>query len=155
MPHKNVNLWAKLLRIVGGALVSLFALYTPVAMIGAGPGTQSFQGHVGATQATIDTTYINGFGGDPAADYHFTVSGSAYHGSSTSNTTRLLDLKQGDTVNIQYSTLNPSISCICDDATPDLLMGPITINYWGAVYALPLLGYLVYMLSRRRSPRLT
>jgi hypothetical protein len=65
---------------------------------------------------TVSQTVIDGFGGDPAIDYRYTVAGRTYsgHGKGELGGEHPLALHPGDKVAIEYSAREPSASCTCN-----------------------------------------
>ena len=71
---------------------------------------------VNGTAVVLDS-FINGFGGDPAVDYGYTLQGRSYRGWGESVPGNLdFPVKPGTVIPIQYARDNPADSCTCDAA---------------------------------------
>jgi hypothetical protein len=107
--------------------------------------------HPVRTEATITAVYINGLGGDPAADYRYTVRGHLHTGSGNGGLGHedLLRLQPGDQVAIDYAAHAPSESCTCDAASELPVSVPTAIAVAG-ILALPFLVLMYRSVPRWR-----
>jgi hypothetical protein len=119
------------------------------------PNVQLLRDNPAAASATITASYINGFGGDPTVGHSFDVSGKTYTGSGTGGELGngdVMNLKPGQTVNVQYSPRDPTLSCTCEASTADdwrLPHGPM-FNPIALLFTLPFLAMIVTALGHRR-----
>jgi hypothetical protein len=65
------------------------------------------------TRAVVTDEFINGFGGDPAVDYRFSVGRRRYTGYAVAGRDYHGKLKKGDRIRITYDGANPAKSCLC------------------------------------------
>ncbi len=108
--------------------------------------------HPVTATATVVDTFINGFGGDPAVDYSYTVNGQSYRGWGERDPGHpdLLSVKPGTPIPIEYAQAKPADSCTCNAAqhghsTPGVVEGA------AVMVPLPALVFGL-VLRRRRHP---
>ena len=72
--------------------------------------------HPVRAEGTVTARIINGFGGDPAVEYRYTVSGRTYKGQGNGELgpRGLESMRPGDPIAIEYAAGAPSESCTCD-----------------------------------------
>ena len=147
---------SKLLSISGWTLALLFALSAPLVVLNGHTSkrTQDFRRNPVRTTAHVTQAYIDGFGGDPTIDYQFSVNGRTYYGSGTGGQLGngdVLRLSPGSSVAIEYSALDPTLSCTCSVQSGDDWRLPWdgSRNWWGTVLVLPLLALGAYILRRK------
>lgn len=68
------------------------------------------------TEGTVSAKVINGFGGDPAVQYRYTIAGRTYKGEGNGELGHQNpeSMRPGDLVAIEYAADSPSESCTCD-----------------------------------------
>jgi len=119
---KMYTLPTRLLVVCVWTIAIFLALGAPFKVLDGTEGKRSvdFQSHPRSTSAVVVNTFINGLGGDLNAQYKYTVNGHGYQGYGeggelgNKNTTQL---KPGDVIAIEYSALDPSLSCPCNIRT--------------------------------------
>jgi hypothetical protein len=103
---------------IGWGALALVALIGPIAWqqyAGAtSPEVTAIKSRPIPTTATVVEPVIDGFGGDPALTYRYSVSGRTYDGFDLANekTGDVLGMKPGDAVSIVYAATMPSVSCL-------------------------------------------
>ena len=72
--------------------------------------------HPVRAEGTVTANIINGFGGDPALQYRYTVAGRTYKGEGKGELGHQSpeSMRHGDPVAIEYAANAPSESCTCD-----------------------------------------
>jgi hypothetical protein len=72
--------------------------------------------HPVRAEGIATASIINGFGGDPAVEYRYTVAGRTYQGQGNGELghQRPEFMRPGDPVAIEYAADAPSESCTCD-----------------------------------------
>ncbi|MEY2474218.1 MAG: hypothetical protein QOK28_3547 [Actinomycetota bacterium] len=99
----------------------------------------------------VTSTFINGFGGDPAVNYRYAVNNHVYSGWGTGdgiNHGNLLSLKRGALITIRYARTDPSKSCFCDPAAESASVGRYA---FASAFALPLPLLGARYVRRRRN----
>src|SRR5438067_6782605 len=102
--------------------VGLFVLSFPIVVAWQAfearfnPAIAAIRQHPVSTTGTVVQVVIDGFGGDPAVDYTYTVAGNSYPGHDVGSdaTGDVLDKKPGDPIPIQYASTMPGVSCVAD-----------------------------------------
>jgi hypothetical protein len=103
-------------------------------------------------QGTVTDTFINGFGGDPAVDYRYSVAGRSYRGWGTggSGYPDLLSLKPGDGIQVFYARGAPSKSCACNPSDEAASLGGYLVD---GAFTLPLPILIARAIQRRHRHR--
>jgi hypothetical protein len=117
--------------VIGGWVLAAFSFLCGVAAIWhVATFPSALARHPVRTDARVVDSFINGFGGDPAVDYRYTVNGHTYQGWGTGTLGKEdpLSLKPGDSVAIDYAKTEPWKSCTCDakgdgPGVSDLVLG--------------------------------
>ena len=80
------------------------------------PAISAIRQHPVSATGTVVQVVIDGFGGDPAVDYTYTVAGSSYRGHDIGSDAigEVLDKEPGDPIPIQYAATMPGISCVAE-----------------------------------------
>lgn len=98
--------------------------------------------------AVVTDSFINGFGGDPAVDYTYTVHGRSYGGwgEHVPGNPDLLSVTPGRIIPIEYASSNPAHSCTCDAGKEPYGWSPAAED---ALAALPFFALLLVILRPR------
>jgi hypothetical protein len=104
--------------------------------------------HPVVATAVVTDSFINGFGGDPAVEYTYSVNGRSYHGwgESVPGKRNLLSVTPGTVIPIRYALTDPSHSCTCNPAEED--------SGWSgalpyALFILPMIGMMTILCRQR------
>jgi hypothetical protein len=148
---RRVTRGRKVLRIVAWVLSSLLFAAGLVNWVQMATFPASLAAHPVTTVATVTDTYINGFGGDPAADYRYTVGGRTYSGSGEDSLNGAdLESSVGSHLNIEYARDAPWESCMCHATNAGLQPLEVAMS---TIALLPL--PVVIVLTARRRHKLT
>ena len=102
-----------------------------------------------SAQAQVTDSFINGFGGDPAVDYRYSVNGKEFTGWGTGGRgyPDLLTVAPGATIPIKYARAAPWESCMCYPTSE----APTPVGYVvDAAFMLPLPLLAIRAWRRRR-----
>lgn len=134
---------------VGWAVLAVIALVGPIAWQqyegATSPEVAAINSHPIDSTATVVEPLIDGFGGDPALSYRYSVSGRTYDGFDLGNekTGDVLAMKPGDHVAIIYAATMPGVSCLVGSTDcPNDVYDPEILAYafWGILVGGSLLG---------------
>ena len=123
------------------------------------PEVAAIRNHPVSATATVVEPVIDGFGGDPALTYHYSVAGRTYDGFDLGNekTGDVLAMKPGDQVAIVYAATMPNVSCL-DGSTdcPNDIYDPAipAFGFWAVLIVGSILGCVIIgivLLARRAS----
>jgi hypothetical protein len=108
------------MRVVGWIGCTFLALGGGAALLGPDRVPAALHDHPVRAHAVITDLFINGFGGDEAADYKYVVRGHTYvgwGGGGELGNGDVFNLNPGDAITIEYAATRPALSCTCDAAT--------------------------------------
>ena len=152
---------------IGWGALAVVALIGPIAwqqFEGAtSPEVAAIKSHPIATTATVVEPVIDGFGGDPALTYRYSVSGRTYDGFDLGNqkTGDVLAMKPGGPVAIVYAATMPNVSCLVGSTDcPNDIYDPAipAFAFWGILVGGSFIGTTVVgivAIARGRRRRLT
>jgi hypothetical protein len=133
-------------------LVPVALFFLSLAIVGAwqafettfNPAVAAIRQHPVAVTGTVVEVVIDGFGGDPALDYTYSVGGQRFHGHDVGSyrTGNVLEKKPGDHVPVEYAAAMPEVSCLAgsDDCPNDIFAPGLAAYLFWALAFLMLLG---------------
>ena len=104
-------------------------------------GVAAIREHPVVATGIVIEPEIDGFGGDPAVAYHYTVGGRTYEGYDIASpaTGDALRLTAGDRIPIQYAATMPEVSCVAQSTDcPNSVFDPYfgVFVFWSIAFGL-------------------
>ena len=121
------------------------------------PSVAAIRAQAVATVGVVVQPMIDGFGGDPAVAYRYTVTGHTYDGYDIGNSAagNVLALKPGDPIHIQYAATMPSVSCLAGstDCPNDVFDPYFAVFIFWSLALIATIGLGFRWIRRRRGRR--